>query len=104
MTRRSARPDGSGVRTPPDDNLGSLLEVVADVVAQVDPGRVAVVQDDRSRTWMQLDDRADRLAGHLRASGVVPGARVGIGLYNSAEYLETLFAVFKLRAVPVNVN
>ncbi|MGH3314798.1 MAG: AMP-binding protein [Nocardioidaceae bacterium] len=102
MTRASTRTDGSD--PPPDDNLGSLLEAVADAVAKIDPDRVAVVQGDRTRTWLQLDERADRLAGHLRSCGVMAGERVGIGLYNSAEYLETLFAVFKLRAVPVNVN
>jgi 3-oxocholest-4-en-26-oate---CoA ligase len=102
MTRASTRTDRSG--RPPDDNLGSLLEAVTDAVAQVDPDRVAVVQGDRTRTWLQLDERADRLAGHLRSCAVGPGERVGIGLYNSVEYLETLLAVFKLRAVPVNVN
>jgi 3-oxocholest-4-en-26-oate---CoA ligase len=102
MTGASPRTDGSD--RPPDDNLGSLLEAVGDTVAHVDPDRVAVVQGERTRTWPQLDERADRLAAHLRSCGVGPGARVGIGLYNSVEYLETLVAVFKLRAVPVNVN
>lgn len=87
-----------------DDNLGSVLERVADTVTEVEPDRVAVVQGGRRRTWADLDARAARLAGHLDATGVGPGARVGIALYNSIEYLETLLAVFKLRAVPVNVN
>jgi 3-oxocholest-4-en-26-oate---CoA ligase len=102
MTGSSTRSDGSVA--PPDDNLGSLMEAVSDAIAQVDPDRVAVVQGGRTRTWPQLDERADRLAGHLRSCGVGPGGRVGIGLYNSVEYLEALLAVFKLRAVPVNVN
>ena len=105
MTRKTrATPHTGGSDRPPDDNLGSLLEAVTDVVAQVDPGRVVLVQGDRTRTWLQLDERADRLAAHLRSAGVVPGARVGIALFNSVEYVETLLAVFKLRAVPVNVN
>lgn len=87
-----------------DDNLGSLLEAVGDLVRDRDPGRVAVAQGDRARTWAELDRRAAGLAGHLERSGVVAGDRVGIGLYNSIEYVESLLAVFKLRAVPVNVN
>jgi acyl-CoA synthetase (AMP-forming)/AMP-acid ligase II len=87
-----------------NDNLGSLLEAVTDVVADIDPGRVALVQGARERSWSDLDARAARLAGHLAQAGVGPGSRVGIGLYNSIEYVETLLAVFKLRAVPVNVN
>jgi fatty-acyl-CoA synthase len=31
-------------------------------------------------------------------------SKVGLYLYNSNEYLESLFAAFKLRAVPVNIN
>lgn len=104
-TRKTrATPRTGGSDRPPDDNLGSLLEAVTDVVAQVDPGRVVLVQGDHTRTWLQLDERADRLAAHLRSAGVVPGARVGIALFNSVAYVETLLAVFKLRAVPVNVN
>lgn len=85
-------------------NLATLLEAVTEAVASHDPRHVAVVQGERERTWVDLDRRAARLAGYLAARGVGRGSRVGIGLYNSIEYLETLYAVFKLRAVPVNVN
>jgi len=87
------------------DNLASLLEAVADAVTAVDPQSRAVAHAGRrSVTWAQFDDRAARLAGHLSGRGIGRGDRVGIGLHNSPEYLESLFAVLKLRAVPVNVN
>jgi fatty-acyl-CoA synthase len=86
------------------ENIASLLEAVADAVVAVDPRRTALVHGDLSRTWAEFDARAARLAGHLADAGVGPGERVGIALYNGPEYLETLFAALKLRAVPVNVN
>ena len=87
------------------DNIASLLEAVADAVTAVDPQSPAAVHAGRrSVTWAQFDDRAARLAGFLAGEGIGPGDRVGIGLHNSPEYLESLFAVLKLRAVPVNVN
>lgn len=87
------------------ENLASLLEAVADAVTAVDPQALAAVHAGRrSVTWAQFDDRAARLAGHFSERGIGPGDRVGIGLHNSPEYLESLFAVLKLRAVPVNVN
>ena len=52
----------------------------------------------------QLEERANRLANHLRSVGVGPGDFVGCYLTNGTEYLETLLACFKLRAVPVNIN
>jgi fatty-acyl-CoA synthase len=86
------------------ENIASLLEAVTDAVADVDPGRTALVHGDLHRTWQEFDSRAARLAGYLAAAGVGPGERVGIALYNGPEYLETLYATLKLRAVPVNVN
>lgn len=86
------------------DNIASLLEAITDAVTAVDPERSALVHGDRSCTWREFDDRADRLAGHLASAGVGPGERVGIALYNSPEYLEALYGALKLRAVPVNVN
>jgi fatty-acyl-CoA synthase len=91
-------------RSTVHDNLASLLEAVGDAVTALDPQRSALVHGDRRRTWREFDDRASRLAGYLAGTGIGPGDRVGIGLFNSPEYLESLLAVLKLRAVPVNVN
>jgi len=82
------------------EGFATLLEAVADERGD----RVAVVHGDVRRTWRELDDRASRLARHLRERGVGRGGRVAMSLYNGPEYLETLFAVLKLRAAPVNVN
>ncbi len=82
------------------ENFATVLETVADVRAD----RVAVTHGYRSRTWRQLDERASRLAAYLADCGVGVGDRVAIALYNSIEYLESVFAALKLRAIPVNVN
>ena len=77
-----------------------MLETVADVRAD----RLAVTHGTRSLTWRELDDRAARLAAFLTERGVGTDDRVAIALYNGTEYLETVFAVLKARAVPVNIN
>ena len=51
-----------------------------------------------------MEARANRLAHHLADQGVGPGDHVGIYAYNSVEWVETLWAVFKIRAVWVNIN
>ncbi|GHC46701.1 acyl-CoA synthetase [Streptomyces cinnamoneus] len=90
-----------------DYNLADLFESVVDAV----PGREALVHLDhpgggaeRRLTYARLDAAANRLAHHLRESGVAPGEHVGLHLYNGVEYLQALFACLKIRAVPVNVN
>lgn len=82
------------------ENFATVLETVADVRAD----HTVVTHGDRSLTWRQLDGRASRLAGFLAGRGVGAEDRVAIALYNGAEYLESVFAVLKLRAIPVNVN
>jgi len=81
-------------------NLADLFESVVDTV----PDTLAVVAGPRRLTYAELDRRANRLAHRLAAGGIGPGDMVGIQLVNGSEYLETMLACFKLRAVPVNVN
>ena len=82
------------------ESFATVLETVADVRAD----RTAVTQGERSVTWRQLDQHAARLAAFLASRGVRAESRVAIALYNGVEYIETVFALLKLRAVPVNVN
>jgi fatty-acyl-CoA synthase len=81
-------------------NLADLFECVA---AQV-PEREAVVWRTTRLTYRQFDDRATQLARALRAMGIGRGSHVGILTYSRPEYLETMLASFKIRAVPINVN
>ena len=81
-------------------NLADLFENAADHFGE----REYVVCDGKRRTYREMEERANRLAHHLAAQGVGPGDHVGIYAYNSVEWIETLWAVFKLRAVWVNIN
>ncbi len=81
-------------------NLADLYEAVAERV----PEREAVVWGNTRLTFRQLDERATRLAHGLQDLGVGPASHVGILTYSRPEYLETMVAAFKIRAVPINVN
>jgi acyl-CoA synthetase (AMP-forming)/AMP-acid ligase II len=81
-------------------NFGTAFESVADAA----PSEIALVHGHRRRSWREFDERAARLASALRELGLGPDSKVAFYLYNSSEYLETLLACFKLRAVPANVN
>jgi acyl-CoA synthetase (AMP-forming)/AMP-acid ligase II len=81
-------------------NLADIFESLVDVIGD----REALVCGDRRLTFDQLEDRSNRLAHHLLSIGVEPGNHVGVQLYNCTEYVETMIACFKVRAVPVNVN
>jgi acyl-CoA synthetase (AMP-forming)/AMP-acid ligase II len=55
-------------------------------------------------TFAELDERINRLASSLADAGMGAGDHVGIGLYNGNHYVEAMLALYKLRAVPVNIN
>lgn len=81
-------------------NIADLFEHCADVV----PDRLAVACGNRHVTYTELDERSNRLAHHLASLGVGPADHVGLYARNSIEALQTLLAVYKLRARCVNIN
>lgn len=85
---------------PVEYNLADLFEHAADVFAD----KEYLVANGKRRTYKEMEERANRLAHHLAASGVAAGDHVGIYALNRAEWVETLWAVFKLRAVWININ
>jgi len=75
-----------------------------EAVAASRPTAPAQIHGDRTTTFRDFEERAARVAGALRAWGVGPESKVALYLFNCSEYLETVFAAMKIRAVPVNVN
>ncbi len=80
--------------------IADILEALADSFGS----RGAVVAGDARRTYAELDERATRLANHLREQGVTAGDHVGVHATNCVEWIEAFYGCFKLRAVPININ
>jgi acyl-CoA synthetase (AMP-forming)/AMP-acid ligase II len=83
-----------------DFNLADLFEHAVDQFGE----REYLVANGVRRTYAEMEERSNRLAHHLASSGVQAGDHVGIYALNRVEWVETLWAVFKLRAVWVNIN
>ncbi|MGU3583168.1 acyl-CoA synthetase [Rhodococcus sp. C26F] len=81
-------------------NLADLFEAIVDAV----PERTAIVCGDERLTYGELDAGANRLAHHLAGAGVGAGDHVGLYMRNSTEFVESLLACLKIRAVPININ
>jgi bile acid-coenzyme A ligase len=75
-----------------DDPVSPVLRVVAT------DGRETVV------TWPELHRRSNQIARALQERGTRTGSRVAVALRNSPEFVMTVFAAWKLGAVPVPVR
>lgn len=85
----------------------STIASTADVIrthASERGGKTAIVQDDFTQTWAELDERSNRVANALAAAGVGPEDRVAFVDKNGFEYFEVLFGCAKLNGVTVNIN
>lgn len=81
-------------------NIADLFEHCVDVV----PDRSALLVGDRVVTYAELEADANGLAHYLAGRGIGVGDHVGIYAKNSVEHVVALLAVFKIRAVAINVN
>ncbi len=78
-------------------NFADVWEVVAEVL----PDAPALVHGGLHRSWREFNARADGLAASL--CDVAEGS-IAQYLYSCPEYLESVFAAFKLGLPPVNTN
>ncbi|MGX6750507.1 amino acid adenylation domain-containing protein, partial [Streptomyces xantholiticus] len=68
------------------------------------PDAIALIADDTSYTYAELDTRAARLAALLRDRGVRRGASVAVALGRSADIVVSLLAAMKAGAAYVPVD
>ncbi|MGP4104218.1 amino acid adenylation domain-containing protein [Nonomuraea sp. KM90] len=90
---------GPALAAEPDDVLGRFRRAVA-----AHPDRRAVRAPDGELSFAGLATRVARVAGALRAAGVVRGSRVGVCLPRSTELPAALLAVWWLGAAYVPLD
>ena len=90
------RADGLWVGETFDDVLRSR----ADDPASAD--HTAVVDIHRGLTYAELNDRVSRIAAGFVELGIAPDDRVLVQIPNRVCYVEAVFALFRLRAIPTS--
>ena len=66
--------------------------------------KTALVYDDASYTWGELDRCSNLYAIRLLDSGIVKGTHAGIWSINSPNWVIVFFALVKIGAIPVLIN
>ncbi|MCG1043600.1 amino acid adenylation domain-containing protein [Mycetohabitans sp. B8] len=80
-------PRGPSVRS-------TVMELIEQQAAET-PDAQAVIDGHTAWTYRMLNERANRIAHHLRARGLAPGGRVALCMRRSADVVATLLAVMK---------
>lgn len=81
-------------------NFADTWETIAETI----PEAPALLHGDLVRTWEEFDSRADGIAQAYLDAGATEGTTVAQYLTNRPEYLESVFAAFKIGLAPVNTN
>lgn len=81
----------------------SLSRIIAHWAAIL-PDRIALVHEGREVSWIEFEERTNRLARAYQALGVKPGDFVTIALPNGTEFFEACFAVWKSGATPQPIS
>jgi acyl-CoA synthetase (AMP-forming)/AMP-acid ligase II len=81
-------------------HYADAIEALADLLGN----EPVLTHDGVNRSWHDFEARAARLGQAFADAGLEPGSKIGLLLYNSAEYYETFLAALKMRMVPFNIN
>lgn len=68
------------------------------------PNKLALIDEQKTLTWRELDQRSNQVANGLLAQGIESGDSVAILMTNSVEYVEIMYGIFKAGAVVVPLN
>jgi fatty-acyl-CoA synthase len=101
------RPDDDRARRDRSELARSRALTVPELVARSArraPDAPALACEADRRTFGELEERSNRLAGALAARGVGPGDHVAMLQYNGIEFVEAFLAIQKLGACAVPVN
>jgi long-chain acyl-CoA synthetase len=81
----------------------NLADVLLTPAART-PDAVALIDDRGPTTYGELEARAARVAGALRAEGIEPGERVAIDGHNTVAFVASYLGVLRAGGVAVPVN
>ncbi|MFF7656621.1 amino acid adenylation domain-containing protein [Streptomyces sp. NPDC007983] len=84
--------------------MSSLLHHRVALCAARSPHAVAVIDGQRQLTYTELEERAGRLAGHLRAKGIGPERLVGVLLPRGLDLVVALLGIWKAGAAYVPLD
>ena len=101
---RPGAPVASSREAPGTEARSDLLHEIFEAQADARPDAVAVVFGPQRRTYADLEEKANRLARHLRDRGVERGSLVAMVLHRSIDTYAALLGILKAGAAYVPLD
>ncbi len=95
----------TAARTKPltPDSIGSF-SLLVEGHAKSHPQDIALLCEDESVTWQELNERANRVASVLKSQGIAKGDCVSLFMQNRIEFVVQILGITKLGAVAGLIN
>lgn len=90
-------------KPPSSESMGSVALLVEQHAAS-HPQGVALLCEDEVVTWQELNERANRVAGSLKAQGILRGDCISLFMQNRIEFVVQVLAISKLGAIASLIN
>ena len=90
-------------KPPAPDEIASF-GLLAEQNADSYPGEVAIISEGETVTWLELNQRANRVADRLSAQGIGHGDCVSLFMQNRIEFVVQLLGITKLGAIGGLIN
>ncbi len=90
-------------KPPGPEEIASFSLLVEDNARRI-PDAVALICEGETETWAGLNSRANRVANHLKAEGIVLGDCVSVFMQNRIEFIVQVVGICKLGAVAGLIN
>ncbi|MFP5225751.1 MAG: long-chain-fatty-acid--CoA ligase [Actinomycetota bacterium] len=100
----SARHTGTGGTTLSKEQQASNAAAPLRSSAAGDGSHIALIYQDRSISYADLDSRVDRVTAALTSVGVRKGDRVALMIQNIPAFVETYYGILRTGAVAVPMN
>jgi fatty-acyl-CoA synthase len=92
-----------GMRTVQPDSSRTIADIIADIAAEK-PANVALLFQDQTLTYRQLNDAANRVAHWAHQQGIGHGDVVALFMENRPEYLISWLGLVKVGAITALIN
>lgn len=93
-----------GTRIMTFDIKAPLLHDMVGLHGKWYPNKPALIDEEKTLSWKQLDDNTNRVANGLAEMGIKPGDAVAVLMTNSVEYVEIMYGTLRAGAIIVPLN